>query len=412
MPDLSVLGQVALGYGPIVDPQRAVVATRLTVFPANPQSRPDAQALLQALDEVWPPPPPAGPVAAPGRPPAGPAPLPPLCLNPAGEALLRGVLAQPLAAHRMLEVPAFMAGDATVQSRLLALGGMPLMLKGRPLAPLPPEVLACFGHVMLEPGEERRSQPAAEPGRRTLGVVHAGLGSAAQIQSAFAQGAAAVCGWPFDDPLPKSAKGRAAAPDVQAVMALIDGVNRGHPVGRLEPILTRDPALAFRLMRYLNSPAFGLSVEVTSLGHALMLLGHERLKRWLALLLASASKDANARPLLYAAVRRALVMEELGRPQRDSAVAGEMFLCGLFSLLDRLLAQPMDELLASLPVPERVHAGLSGGGGPYAGYLALVRAMEQAVPSDILEAADTLLLAPAELNRALLAALAAANSLD
>jgi EAL and modified HD-GYP domain-containing signal transduction protein len=59
-------------------------------------------------------------------------------------------------------------------------------------------------------------------------------------------------------------------------------------------VLKNDPTLAFRLLRYINSPAFGLRVEVTRFRHAIMLLGYQRLKRWLALLLASASKDRDA----------------------------------------------------------------------------------------------------------------------
>jgi AraC-like DNA-binding protein len=90
-----------------------------------------------------------------------------------------------------------------------------------------------------------------------------------------------------------------------------------------------------------------------------MLLGYGRLKRWLALLLASSTKDANAKPLLFAAVRRGLLLEELVRHQGDAELRGEMFICGVFSLLDRLLNQPFVELLASVPVPERVRQALA-----------------------------------------------------
>jgi EAL and modified HD-GYP domain-containing signal transduction protein len=93
-------------------------------------------------------------------------------------------------------------------------------------------------------------------------------------------------------------------PDVKVVLDLIHGVDRELPVARLEDVLKRDPTLAFRLMRYLNSPAFGLRVEINSFAHALMLLGYQRLKRWLAVLLASASKGVGAKHLMFAAVRR------------------------------------------------------------------------------------------------------------
>ena len=45
----SVLGQVVIGYSPIIGRQRQVVATRLTVFPARSDSTPDAALLLHAL---------------------------------------------------------------------------------------------------------------------------------------------------------------------------------------------------------------------------------------------------------------------------------------------------------------------------------------------------------------------------
>ena len=49
MTEHPILGQVALGYSPMIDRQRAVMATRLTVFPARPEMALDAAALLRAL---------------------------------------------------------------------------------------------------------------------------------------------------------------------------------------------------------------------------------------------------------------------------------------------------------------------------------------------------------------------------
>ena len=200
--------------------------------------------------------------------------------------------------------------------------------------------------------------------------------------------------------------------DVQVVLELISGVDRELPVPRLEAVLKKDPTLAFRLLRYLNSPAFGLTVEINSFGHALMMLGYQRLKRWLALLLASSAKDSHAKPIMFAAVRRGLMMEELVRSNGDAEMRGEMFICGVFSLLDRLLRQPFDELLKSVPVPDRVQQALLEDAGPFQPYLALVRAIEQESLFDIRECAERLFMTPAEVNRALLTALAAARQLD
>jgi len=420
-----VLGQVALGYSPLIDSKRAVIATRITVFPALPDAAPDAAALLQALDGVW-------PVDAPGadlkltlRPldaaSVGSAAVPraPLVLNIAHEGLLGGVMTAlatgGAASQRMLEVPAFMASDPAHKAALRALreAGCTLLLKGRPTAPLGADVLSCFAHSIIEIDDDRRTATPPKPGVRQVSSVYAGARTLAQVDTAFERGAVAVLGWQFDDP-PPAPRGRSAPvpADLKVVLDLIAGVDREDPVPRLEATLKRDPTLAFRLLRYLNSAAFGMRVEINSFGHAIMLLGYQKLKRWLALLLASSTKDAKARPVMHAAVRRGLIMEELVRPQHDPELQGEAFICGVFSLLDRLLQQPLDELLASVPVPERVSLALHDEGGPLLPFLELVRAMESESAFDIRECADRLLIGPGEASRALLTALRSARQLD
>ena len=407
MQEHPVLSQVALGYSPLIDRQRNVVADRLTVFPNQPDAVPDAPALLRALAEVWP----AEDGAKAGK--------PLVALNLAGEGLLREVMAAIVlhpSPQLMIEVPAFMAGDAEHAAVLRQLhdAGSTLLIKGRPLTPLPDDVLALFSQVIVE-GPEELGRASPSGAARSISPVLAGARTSADIESAFTRGAAAVTGWPLDDAPPKPA-GRSAVPtDVKVVMELISGVDREAPVAQLEAILKRDPTLAFRLMRYLNSPAFGLSVEINSFGHALMMLGYGRLKRWLAVLLASSAKGVNARPVMYAAVRRGLLLEELGRDQGDAEMRGELFICGVFSLLDKLLQQPFSELLSSLPVPERVQQALrddGGPGGPYMPYLQLVQAIEQESLFDIREHAEKLMLGNAAVNRALLLALRAARQLD
>jgi c-di-GMP phosphodiesterase len=214
----------------------------------------------------------------------------------------------------------------------------------------------------------------------------------------------------MDDEIRPTLRG-SMPPDLRGIVELMNRVDREEPAERMEHVLTADPTLAFRLLRYINSAAFGLRVEVTSFKHALMLLGYQRLKRWLALLLASGSKDVTLRPVMHVAARRGLVMEELARGSGDDEMRGEMFICGVFSLLDRLMRQPFSELMKNVPVPERVRQSLLGE-GPYTQHLALVRAIEESSAPDIREAAERVMLAPSELNRALLSALSTARQFD
>ncbi|MEI7465327.1 MAG: HDOD domain-containing protein [Burkholderiales bacterium] len=403
MLDDEILGQVALGYSAFVDRNRAVSATRLTVFPLRPDLALDAGQLLHAMASVWP--------ADGGR----------VSLNITSESLLHDLLKTSPSHNLMVEVPAFMAADPVNTASIVALHahGTILMLKGRPLKDLPSEVLPCFAQSIIDLPDDRRfatSGVAPAGVARTIPHVLAGINTTADMDGAFSRGAVAVLGWPLGDEVTERSKGSRAAPtpaDLQIVVELIRQVDAQESAEKLENTLKRDPSLGFKVLRYVNSAAFGLSVEVSSFRHALMLLGYQRLKRWLALLLATASKEPNMRAAMFASVRRGLLMEELARNTgADAEMRNELFICGVFSLLDRIFQQPLAELLSTIPVPHLVHETLVDGAGPYVPYLNLVKAIEAESLYDFRECADALMMGVREINQAELRALAAAADLD
>ena len=403
MSEASILGQVALCYSPVIDRNRAVKATRLTVFPQRPDAVLDAGLLLEAVTQVWP--------AGGGE----------VWLNVLSESLLGDLLRAGCETNLKLEVPSFMASDAAQRDALLALHarGNALLLKGRPAAELARELLPCFSHAIVDLAEDRRvnEAPGASPhaAARAIPFAQSGIRTIAQMEASFGRGAAAVLGWPIDDVLAERARGAAHGSnraDMQVIVELINRVDREESIDRLEQTLRRDPTLAFKLLRYINSPAFGLRVEISSFAHAIMMLGHRKLKRWLALLLATATQDPNLRPVMFAAVRRGLLMEELGRAAGDEEMRNEMFICGVFSLLDRMFNQPFADLLKTIPVPERVAQALLGAGGPYQPYIELARAVEGDSLFDVRAAADNLMLGIREINQGQLRALALASQLD
>lgn len=398
MKEHPILSQIVLGYSPMIDRERGVKATRLTVFPVRPDAPLHAAELLAALVDVWP--------EAGGK----------VSLNVLSESLLHDLLLAQPSANMMLEVPAFMACDATHSAAITALyaRGNTLLLKGRPRTELPREVLPCFKHSIIDLSDERRGDGTPPPGvARAITHVQAGVRTLAELDASFQRGAVAVLGWPLDDVVqPRSGP---VAPDLTTIVELMRRIDAEAPIERLEDTLKRDPTLAFKLLRYINSPAFGLRVEVSSFHHALMLLGYQRLKRWLALLLASASKERDMKPVMFAALRRGLLMEELARASAgggDEQTRNEAFICGVFSLLDRMMHQPFAELLQAVPVPEAVRQALVEGQGPYQPALEIVRAVENESLFDVRESAERLLLGVGEINRAVLNALAAAMQIQ
>ena len=77
-----------------------------------------------------------------------------------------------------------------------------------------------------------------------------------------------------------------------------------------------------------------------------------------------------------------------------------------------MMQQSFDQLLKAIPVPDGVRQALVDGVGPYQPFLELVRAVENESIFDVRESAERLLLGNGEINRALLAALAAAAQIQ
>ena len=392
--DHPVLDQVVLGASTLFDLKRAPYAAHLTVFPQRPDAAIDTAGLLSVIDHIAP--------AAAG----------PLMLSVANEAGLRSLLAAPIAPHILLEVPGFMLADPglAIQLEERAMQGLSLVLGGRVPDGAPQNLWSFFRYVTVDRARVRDPLPNGS-GAKPLQRLFIGSDSPPMSAAALKAGFTAVVGWPIGEAPGADAKARPVPAGVTTVMDLMQRVDREEPADKLEAVVRTDPTLAFRLMRYLNSPGFGLSVEISSFRHALMILGYVRLKRWLALLVTSAIDDPDLKPLMHLAVRRGLLMEEIARPGGDDALRNELFICGVFSTLDRMLGQPFDKLLRSIPVQESVHQALADDSGPCAPFLAVARAVESESAYDIRETAEALMMTVGDVNRALAKALVHAQAL-
>lgn len=395
--DNNILGQIALGYSPMIDRNRNVVATRLSVFPLRQDSSLDVAQLLTAVGEVWP--------VDGGK----------VSLNVLSESLLHDLLSARPSTNLMVEVPNFMAVDVQLSGAIrdVHANGNTLLLKGRPRGELPRDVLPCFKYSIIHIDEERRAPGGAVPPgvTRTIQSVQSGVRSMAELEASFQRGVTAVLGWPIDDAVCQAGR-KAAQRGQQIIVDLIRGVDAGEPIDAIESTIRRDPTLEAKLVRYINSPLFDRPVETGSLSDVVATFSYSELKRWLALLLATASNEVDQRPVMFAAVRRGLLMEELARFSGGEEMGSELFVCGVFSLLDKMMGEPLGDALKSIPVPERVQQALVDASGPYQPYCELVAAVEAESLYDFREAAAKLLMSEAEINRAILRALANASQIE
>lgn len=162
------------------------------------------------------------------------------------------------------------------------------------------------------------------------------------------------------------------------VMELLNLAINKADIGEIEQGFKRDPALSYKMLRYINSAANGLLQPVRSLNHALMVLGYDQLYRWLTLLLfASGEPDFRTLALMKHALVRARFAELLGRDRLKPAERDGLFIVGVFSLLDALLNVPMAQAIAKLKLPSEIVQALLKREGLYAPYLELVLASEE-----------------------------------
>jgi EAL and modified HD-GYP domain-containing signal transduction protein len=191
----------------------------------------------------------------------------------------------------------------------------------------------------------------------------------------------------------------------------MDMVRKNADVRNLEAVLKRDAGLSYKLLRYINSAGFGLGAEIQSLRHAVTMLGYSPLYRWLSVLLASATSAGYSPILMHTAVVRGRFAELLGKGFIPKADIENLFVAGMFSLLDRLLGVPMEEIMEKIQLSEPVVQALLSREGMYGPFLALAEACEAGNNDKIGELADSLFISPLQVNESHLAALAWAQNL-
>ncbi|PKO48041.1 MAG: hypothetical protein CVU31_07345 [Betaproteobacteria bacterium HGW-Betaproteobacteria-4] len=174
--------------------------------------------------------------------------------------------------------------------------------------------------------------------------------------------------------------------------------------------MKQDPLLSFRILRYLNSPALGLSRRIDSLAQALVILGRQRLTRWLSVLLFSVREPHFGDWLLVEnALTRGRLMEALGEQSMPGVAHDPLFLTGIFSCLGELLHRPLAETLNDMLLADDIKQALLEHSGPYAPLLAVAEASEDFDLPRMRETALAAGVAPETVNRALLAATAWAS---
>lgn len=123
---------------------------------------------------------------------------------------------------------------------------------------------------------------------------------------------------------------------------------------QIESIIKRDVALSYKLLKFINSPVFGLKTRINSLHHALVLLGEKELKNWMLLVALKDIVGEKPGEIIIGSLIRARFCEKLALAKTTKKLAAHAFLIGLFSYIDILLERPMNYILDEIHLAEEI----------------------------------------------------------
>ncbi|MGA2924711.1 MAG: HDOD domain-containing protein [Solirubrobacteraceae bacterium] len=200
-------------------------------------------------------------------------------------------------------------------------------------------------------GRDALEEQVARLKAHAVPIVVAGVDTHADHELCAAAGCDLIQGLFFCEPV--APRGGGIAANRLALLNLVGALHDpAIELSDLEYLLAGDLALSLRLLQYINSAFFWLRGEVRSIGQALALLGVAKLRQW-AILSVLASIDDKPAELTVLALIRARFCQQAGE-QWQLASPGELFMLGLFSVIDALIDASMGEVLAQLPLPADV----------------------------------------------------------
>ena len=182
---------------------------------------------------------------------------------------------------------------------------------------------------------------------------------------------------------PTVIQGRSLQTSELSLLRLLALLSQDADSSEIEKVLKQEPVLTMNLLRLTNSAGSRVSTRITSLRHAITLLGRRQLSRWLQLLIYS-GRSSNAKavnPLLQLAATRGRLMELLadrahGGTSCSRELIDQAYMVGILSLMPVLLGVHMADILKHLPVVTPVFEALGEHGGLLGDLLSLVELLE------------------------------------
>jgi len=169
------------------------------------------------------------------------------------------------------------------------------------------------------------------------------------------------------------------APALKATrLQIVQELHRPDPdLRKVEDLFKHDPDLSYKLLRHLNSPAFAFRSKIQTIWRAITILGESGMRAWASVVILAGLGSEKPSELVVTSVTRARFCQLIGQELRIKDQQDDLFLMGLFSLIDALTGRPMEETLSAFPLSDSAHRALLGEPNRFRRVLDLVQLYER-----------------------------------
>ena len=298
-------------------------------------------------------------------------------VNCTREVLLQDMVTVLPPAQTVVEVLETVAPDEEVAAALGRLKGLGYLIALDDFVPPDPRMSLLNSVDIIKVDLKLTGLPRCKPLVAQLGATHRLLAEKVETRQEFQ--ACKRLGFHYFQGYffcrPEIVKGRDIPANRLNHMRMLQALAQPElDVREIERLIKCEAALCYRLLRYLNSAVFAFRSEIHSVRHALSILGELEIRRWVGLVAAVAAGQQRCGELVRTALTRARLGELLSSrvPHGNS----DLFLMGLFSLMDALLDSSMSATLEKLPLDAAIKNVLLGYGGPLEPVYKLLLAQE------------------------------------
>jgi c-di-GMP-related signal transduction protein len=232
-----------------------------------------------------------------------------------------------------------------------------------------------------------------------------------EFKKAFEMGFRYFQGFFFSKP--EVLKGKEISSSQMQLLEIMAEVNKTEfEFSRLEKMIVRDASISYKLMRLINSAYFKRAKEISSIRQAIIMIGEVGIRRFLSLISMAGLAGNKPDELIRVSLVRAKFCELLGNNHGSSVDTSELFTLGLFSLIDAIMDDSMENLMAQIPLSSKIKEVLISRTGDLNGYLSLIESYEKGDWGEIEQATNVLGIDENDLPRCYMESLGWADSLN